>query len=63
MQNNEIANYIIYDLSKKIYVPTDLRVNTRVISRVVDDWNEKIYVVPNEAVKLHQNQHKKYVLM
>ncbi len=63
MQNTKIANYLIYDLSKKIHMPTELNVNSRVISRMVDDWNRNIYIVPTEAVKLRQSKPKKYLLM
>lgn len=63
MQNTKIANYLIYDLSKKIHMPAELNVNSRVISRMVDDWNRNIYIVPAEAVKLRQSKQKKYLLM
>lgn len=63
MQNNNIANYIVYDLSKKVYMPSEMPVNRRIISRVVDGWNEKIYIVPHEAVHLQRSESKKYTLM
>ena len=63
MEQNNIAHYIVYDLSKKIYMPKKLQVNSRIISRVVDDWNEHIYIIPPEATHLKHNQSKKYTLM
>lgn len=63
MQDNNIANYIVYDLSKKIYMPSEMPVNRRIISRVVDGWNEKIYVIPDEAMRLQRRKNKKYTLM
>ena len=63
MQNSKIANYIVYDLSKKIYRPSSLTVNPHIINQVVENWDKQIYIVPNDAVKLHRYSKRKYELM
>ncbi len=63
MQNSKIANYIVYDLSKKIYRPNMSAIHPLVINQVVENWDKQIYIVPHDAVKLHHNRVKKYKLM
>ena len=63
MQNSKIANYIVYDLSKKIYRPNMAAIHPLVINQVVENWDKQIYIVPLDAVKLHHDHTKKYKLM
>lgn len=63
MQDSKIANYILYDLAKKINVPRGFGVNGNLISDVVEGWDQRIYIVPNQSLKLHHHEPKKYQLM
>ena len=63
MPNNNIANYIVADLQRQHKVPYNYTLNRRIISEVVEGWNQKIYVVPARAVNLWHKENKKYELM
>ncbi len=63
MQDSKIANYILYDLTKKINVPRGFGVNSNIISDVVEGWDQRVYIVPNQSLKLHHREPKKYHFM
>jgi hypothetical protein len=63
MQNTQIANYILFDLEQKRKLSLNFDVSSQVISEVVEGWNQNIYVVPKQAVKIFHKDTKKYVLM
>ena len=63
MIKHNVANYIIQDLSCKNRVPNGYGFNSGVISDVVEGWNQKIYIVPNQALKINHNEPEKYIFM
>lgn len=63
MQDNRIANYIVFDLEQQYKMPYNYQMNKRIINSVVEGWDKKIYVVPQSALNLWHKERKNYTLM
>lgn len=55
----DIANFILYDLSKKARLSTNITAHSGVISDLVEGWNRHVYVVPNNALRFYRRENKK----
>lgn len=62
MQKQNIANILLYNMTSE-YAPTELGADKRIISEIVDGWNQNIYVYPKYSIKLNPHRTKKYNLM
>lgn len=53
MQEN-MAQIIVYGLAEQ-QLWENVELNKKVISNIVDQWDQKIYVVPSQALSLSRN--------
>lgn len=63
MQENRIANYIVLDLERQHKVPYSHTHNSRIISDIVDGWDKKIYIIPQDVLNFQHKKQKKYTIM
>ncbi len=63
MQDNRIANYIVLDLEQQHKMPYNYQMDKHIINSVVEGWDKKIYIVPQQALNLWHKERKKYNLM
>lgn len=62
MKQQNIANVILYDISKR-RTSAEAIINTGLISEVVEGWNQNIYIIPPQSLRLHKPPTAKYILM
>lgn len=62
MQEQDIANILLYDMAQR-RVPLELGVDRRLISEMVEGWNQNKYVFPQYNLRLQKRHNKKYDLM
>lgn len=55
MHKQNIADFILYDM-KKNHVTCGFGIDAGLISKVVEGWNQNIYVAPNENLKFYRRQ-------
>lgn len=55
----DIANFILYDLSQKAHLPSDVAAHKMMISDLVEGWNNRVYVTPHNAVRFYRTAPKK----
>ena len=53
MQKN-MAQIIVYGLAEQQFLE-NFELNRRVISRIVENWDQKIYVVPSQALNVKRS--------
>lgn len=51
MHKQSIADYILYNMNES-RINNGFGINTSIISDVVEGWNRKIYITPNDGAKL-----------
>lgn len=60
MRQKSIADFILYDLKNKKY---GNHRRSDIINELVESWDNKIYLFPQENIKFGSEKHKKYTLM
>lgn len=63
MQENRIANYIVFNLEQQNKMSYNYQMDRHIINNVVEGWDKKIYIVPQQALNLWHKERKKYSLM
>lgn len=62
MKTHTFANVIIQDLSSATSLHDGFE-NKHIISKIVDDWADNIYVIPHKALQFHHEEPQKYLSM
>ena len=62
MPKQNIANILLYGMAQK-QAPAEFGIDDRIISEVVEGWNQNMYIFPKPSLKLLPRQPKKYDLM
>ena len=62
MKTHTFANVIIYDLSSAAHLHEGFD-NNHIISKIVDDWADNIYVIPQKALQIHHEKYPEYLSM
>lgn len=57
MYKHNIANFILYDMSKS-YVRNSFGVDNGLISKVVEGWNSEVYVTPSENIRFYRDNRR-----
>lgn len=62
MSKQNIANILLYGMAQK-QAPSEFGIDDRIISEVVEGWNQNMYIFPQSGLKFWSRQSKKYDLM
>ena len=62
MFKQNIANFILYDLSHTD-IHAGLKVNKGLINDVVEGWDKQIYIVPNQQIRIKETSVKNFNIM
>ena len=62
MLKQNIANFILYNL-EHTDLQQSMKVDTGLISDVVEGWNKQIYITPKQPIILNKSTNKKITLM
>ena len=62
MLKQSIANFILYHL-EHTDIQQNIKVDTGLISDVVEGWNRQVYITPNQPITLNKSTNKKITLM
>ncbi len=62
MQKQNIANILLYGMAQQ-HTPAEFGADERIISEMVEGWNQNVYIFPHYGIKLQKNRQKKYHLM
>ena len=62
MPQQDIMNLLIYDLSHH-RAPQEISSNKKIISEIVEGWNQNKYVFPQHKINFTHQKNKDYRLM
>lgn len=62
MQKQSIANILLYGMAQQ-HTPAEFGIDDRIISAMVEGWNENVYVFPRQSIRLQKKRQKQYKLM